>query len=405
MINTKSTWLGTFFILLMTSIIWAQPLPGGPRAPSVILMIVGIVLLFRKKFSLRDRRLQRVIIIFSLFWAPTLLSLTSSYAPDKTLDLIVLLPLFVFLSVSAFYVLDHYLDSKLLLVIICSVCFFWLFDAAVQFVFDQDIFGVQRYEGERIVGPFADHLRLGLFISILSPIVLHYLERFGWVWQSAYLLVAVTIVMLTGVRTDLLTMVLAFILFVLATKRYRLLGVFIGIAIIAGSFAATQSSISESKLKTLNKIPETYQQWNVLSSYRLDIWQAGWNMFRDNPLTGVGGRSFENAYMDHSSPDNFFHNESRPVYHAHHPLISIVAETGILGLAGIIISIMLLYRWGKNAEYGAGLANPWGQILILIAFPIQSMPVFFTLWWFPFISFVLVCYLDSLESDRWVKAS
>ncbi|MDQ7073532.1 MAG: hypothetical protein Q9N32_08925 [Gammaproteobacteria bacterium] len=207
--------------MLLTSIIWAQPLSGGARAPAVILMLVGIVLLIKKSFILADLRWRKLLLIFSLFWVPALISIIGSYDPSNSVKFIVLLPLFLLFSVAIFYILDHYLNQETLFIIITAICCFWLVDASIQFFFDSDLFGVERY-GDRIVGPFKEHLRLGLFLSLLLPVVLHTLARYGWIWQGLYLLVTVAVVMLTGVRTDLLTIIIAVGLYVLGSKQYRL---------------------------------------------------------------------------------------------------------------------------------------------------------------------------------------
>ena len=394
----KYTWPAFLSVLLLTALIWAEPLSGGARAPSVILMLMGIVLIAKKFFLLTDLRWQRMLVILALFWLPTAISLFGSYAPDKTLDLLVLLPLFLLFSASVLYIFDHYLSQNTLQIIITAICVFWLADATIQFFFDKDIFGVERYEGNRIVGPFAEHLRLGLFISILLPVVLAYLERHGWGWQVLYLLVATTIVLLTGVRTDLLTVILAVGLYIISNRKYRLLLAVLPVIVFAGILAGSNSDISESKLKSFSNVPSNYEQWNKLSSYRLDIWSTGWNMLKLNPVTGVGGRSFSSAYNDYSSEGNIFHDEASSAYHAHHPVISIAAETGGLGLLGLCAIIILLWRWGRHSTNVRGLSNPWAQILLLMIFPIQSMPILFTLWWFPVVTFILACYLHSIHT-------
>ncbi|MDQ7073531.1 MAG: O-antigen ligase family protein [Gammaproteobacteria bacterium] len=149
-------------------------------------------------------------------------------------------------------------------------------------------------------------------------------------------------------------------------------------------------------MKTFSNIPSTYTEWNQLSSYRLELWSAGWKMLVDNPVKGVGVRNFAAAYDDYSDEENIFHGQE--AYHAHHPIVSIAAETGLLGLLGLFTAIFLLYRWGKQTVMAGTLllSNPWAQILILIIFPIQSMPLLFSLWYFPFIAFALVCYLHSI---------
>lgn len=398
----KHNGLSWLCIVLFTSIIWAQPMPGGARIPSLILMLFGIILIIRNSFDLMDIRWRQLFLIFALFWVPALVSVWGSYDLGNSAKFIFLMPLFLLFGITLFFIMDNYLAQDRLFHIITAICCFWLADASIQFYYGSDIFGIQQYGG-RIVGPFKEHLRLGLFLSVLLPITLRYLARYTWICQVGYLLVTVVIVMLTGVRTDLLTVILAASLYILSSKQYRLVFAVLAAIILALTFAGTQSEISRTKINSFSHILSENTDWNRLSSYRLDIWSVGWNMFIDNPVKGVGVRNFAEAYDDYSSKDNFFHG--REVYHAHHPIVSIATETGLIGVLGLFTAIFLLYSWGKQSLVAKEslFSNPWGQILILIIFPLQSMPLLFSLWWFPFITFTLVCYLSSIYSKEEIQ--
>jgi O-antigen ligase len=387
-------------VMLLTAVIWAQPLSGGPRVPSILLMLLGGFVIAKGLFSIKDRRWQRFFIILALFWLPALISLVGSYAPEKSIELLVLLPLYLLFAAATFYLLDKYVQRDLLLIIISTISVFWLADGMLQLFLGQDLFGVPINPEGRIVGPFAHHLRLSLFVTILSPIVLQYLERHGWVWQLIYLAVAVMIAMLSGVRTDLLTILLATGLYTLGRRKFMLIAAIIPIVLLAGIIATGQSDISDKKLKSFSSMPSTYVEWNELSSYRLDIWSTAWNMFSDNPIAGVGARAFSSAYDQYKGKDDYFGDTTVSVSHAHHPIISIVAETGVLGLVGLFFAISLIYRWGRGSVHSGVIANPWLQILILMIFPIQSMPILFSLWWFPVVSFVLICYLNDINQIK-----
>jgi|GEM_PF-353469 len=396
----NAKWSLLFAATLLTGIIWAQPLSGGPRVPSIILMLLGGFLIVKGLFSVKDRRWQRFLIILTLFWLPALISLVGSYAPGKTIELLVLLPLYLLFAAATFYLLDKYVEHNVLLFIISAISLFWLADGMLQLFLGQDLFGVPITEQGRIVGPFAHHLRLSLFVTIFSPIVLQYLERHGWVWQIIYLMAVVMIAMLSGVRTDLLTILLAVGLYTLSRRKFMLIVALIPIVLLAGIFAGSQSDISDKKLKSFSSVPTTYVEWNNLSSYRLDIWSTAWNMFSVNPIMGVGARAFSSAYDQYSGEDDYFGDATVSVSHAHHPIISIIAETGLIGLAGLVFAIGLIYRWGRHSTYSRLITNPWLHILILMIFPIQSMPILFSLWWFPVVSFVLICYLNDINQIK-----
>ena len=396
---TSVNWFFYLTAMLLTSIIWAQPLSGGPRVPSILLMLLGTFVIAKGLFSVKDRRWQRFFTVLALFWLPAFISLLGSYAPEKSIQLLVLLPLYLLFAAAIFYLLDNYVKRDVLFFIISAISLFWLADGMLQHFLGQDLFGVPITPEGRVVGPFAQHLRLSLLVTILSPIVLQYLERHGWIWQLIYLAAAVTIAMLSGVRTDLLTILLALGLYTVSRRKFTLIAAVIPVVLLAGIFAVGHSDISDKKLKSFSSVPSSYAEWDKLSSHRLEIWSTAWNMFIDNPITGVGARSFSTAYEHYNKEDDFFSDASAvSVSHAHHPIISIAAETGIIGVAGLLLIIGLIYRWGRRSIKQGLIANPWLQILILMIFPIQSMPILFSLWWFPVVSLVLICYLNDINS-------
>ncbi len=397
-LNLKTMdWTIYLSTLLVTAIYWAQPFSGGPRVPSVILMILGIILFVKRLISLEDIRLRRFITVLTLFFVPAVLSLISSYDRSNSLKLIILLPLFIPFAAAVLYLIDNKINNKLLFSIVTVVSVFWVFDGLIQFVFGHDLFGVPPTDEGRIVGPFAHHLRLSLFLSISLPLVLLQLKKSGWIAQLLYLAPAILVIMLSGVRTDLLTALLAIVLYVIVNKHTKLLLGFIPFLLVGGMLASHFSGISETKLKTFSGMPDSYQKWNLLSSHRLDIWLTAKNMVLAHPITGVGARNFSNAYDDYATEGNFFNSER--VFHAHHPMISIAAETGLIGLAGLFMALWLLYKWGRESKVTNLWANPWLQILVLMFFPIQSMPLLFTLWWFPIVTIVMLFYLSDLDAD------
>ncbi len=384
--------------VLLTAIIWAQPLPGGPRIPSVLLMLGGMVALFKGWLSWRDRRWQQFALIIACLWLPALLSLPDSFAPKKTGELLILLPLYLGFAAAAFYLLDRWVSLARLKQIVTVIGLLWMADGFYQLYAGQDIFGITP-SGGRIVGPFALHLRLSLMIAITLPLALAALQRYGWLAQLGYFLAALTIAMLSGVRTDMLTILLAGGLYLITHKKGWRIIIAIPLIVLAGWFASQHSGVANYKLRSFESLPQTYAQWNQLSSYRLDIWLTAWNMFKAHPWNGVGARSFRYAYNEHKTKDNVFDEDHYQAAHAHHPLISIAAETGLPGVLGVCLAGLLLFCWGRQSGDPIWWRNPWLHMLILMVFPFQSMPILFTLWWFPVVSLALIGYLHSLSQQ------
>lgn len=69
---------------------------------------------------------------------------------------------------------------------------------------------------------------------------------------------------------------------------------------------------------------------------RMAHWQAGWNMFRDRPIFGVGPGNFNAEYSDYFVRTQFRFSQG----HAHNYYIHALAETGIVGLM-LYVSMMI----------------------------------------------------------------
>ncbi len=395
--NSLKTYLST---ALVSSIIWAQPFAGGPRVTTAILMLLGLFVLAKKLFPIADLRLKKFTILLALFWLPALFSLIGSYDHQASLKLIIALPFFIPFAAGLLYLVDNHIDKKLLLNTLLVACLFWIADGLFQLIIGHDLFGIPPRDGERIVGPFAYHLRLSLFLAITLPLILNKLESFKWPWQLGYVAFVSFIIMLSGVRTDLLTTLIALGLYIVIQKRVKLTLMILPLVFIGGILASHYSGIAESKLKTFSGVPHGYSQWNLASSYRLDVWLTAWNMYSAHPIIGVGTQAFTAAYDEYKTPDNFFNQKTNPISHAHHPMISIAAETGSIGLLGLLTFICLIYQWGAKNLNKNMWKIPWLQILILIFFPIQSMPILFSFWWFPVVAMTILYYLAEIEAKK-----
>jgi O-antigen ligase/Tfp pilus assembly protein PilF len=76
----------------------------------------------------------------------------------------------------------------------------------------------------------------------------------------------------------------------------------------------------------------------ILSS-RTDFWNAAWEGVKSSPVFGTGPGTYSTGYIAYKSipPD-------RPYIHAHNMLINFAAESGVVGLVGIITFAVFLLR-------------------------------------------------------------
>lgn len=135
---------------------------------------------------------------------------------------------------------------------------------------------------------------------------------------------------------------------------------------------------------------------------RLSIWQAGVEIVRRFPLTGVGPFDFARIYRLVRLPDG-----DATAFHAHSFLLTIFAETGILGLSAVLFAwwrfVVELVRRVRAATpehaaialaVAAGLAGTWVQGLI------DTVSVVIFGLWLPSMALALVTATDGLGEER-----
>ena len=72
---------------------------------------------------------------------------------------------------------------------------------------------------------------------------------------------------------------------------------------------------------------------------RMAHWQAGWEMFVDHPLLGVGPGNYPAAYEDY-----YIAPWREPLGHAHNYYLNMAAEAGLLGLFALLLVLFLAFR-------------------------------------------------------------
>ncbi|MFQ5778488.1 MAG: O-antigen ligase family protein, partial [Terriglobia bacterium] len=93
-------------------------------------------------------------------------------------------------------------------------------------------------------------------------------------------------------------------------------------------------------------------------------WRAGWEMFKDHPLTGVGSMQFPNA-----NGAKYWPNQRNPVWlNAHSLYFQVLGELGLLGTLIFLLFVVNLLRTNKRLGHilsGDGSTARWLQ-----AFPL-----------------------------------
>lgn len=393
-----------FGALLAFLIVFWSPLPGGPRAPSVLLALLGLWTLARRRLALFAPGVQRRFgLIFLLLWLPVLISLPGSLHPRRTIDIALVLPLYYLAGLALIEALRSDCARRWLAAGIALTLLVWIADGFAQYVFGRDLLGIPLTDDGRVVGLFATNLRLATFAAMLLPIALWLvLERHAVLAAGAFALSAATVA-LAGARMNIVMLAVA-----AGTALFRLPRRWAVAMLAAGALAivaagALSPAMQERAARVVALTRSlNFETLNHALSGRLFIWETAGRMTLDRPLTGVGAGAFNAAYDRYSTrPDDVFasrHPQWEKPYHAHQMYVSIAAESGFTGLAAVILAFVLVVRWyfGANPARRAQ-AWPWLAGLLVAVFPLNSQPVLYTHWWFPLLLLLLCAGLAALE--------
>nr|WP_242036326.1 O-antigen ligase family protein [Cyanobium sp. FACHB-13342] len=270
-----------------------------------------------------------------------------------------------------------------------------------------------------INGPFSTNGIFGIILAVLTPLVLWEPLRQRQRWAIALTGGLVVTVILSGQRNNLLLLVLGLIaLSTLWNKRTRLIGAATLIAAVLAIYPlaptlqqrvgwmSTSATDMASSLQRLQDNPadtdaskQLFDSLNRFSSNRGFLIDAGLKMIHDRPLTGVGINAFRPAYPLYAQLAP--HQQRSKPQHAHNIYLEVTAETGLLGLAGLLLAIGLGWRWFLLATpERQALASPYGATLFVILFPLTTHTVLFAAFYFSLLLMVLGGYLSALFSPE-----
>jgi O-antigen ligase len=380
-----------------------QPFFSGPRLPSLLLCCIGLWLLARRQVDFSRGGEQRLGLAFVLLLVPVLISLPGSF--DLKGSLLVVLGLSIFFCVGLALLAGlrrpqdlAWLNRWLLVVVLA-----WVLDGFVQLALGVDLLGHPILADGRILGPFQDNLRLGLFVTLLMPLVLWDLTRRRPLLSLLLILAIGVIAALSGARTNLYFLLLGLALLLpLFSWRYRLsLALGLVLVLLAGFALSPVMNERMDRFTAMAQGSEQglFQRLDHVLSGRMSIWNTGLRMARQRPLTGVGAGAFEEAYP-HFAPEDDLFLKHRP-YHAHNMYVSVLAESGLPGLLALLLLAGLILRWMLQAPPVArARAAPYAASLAVIAFPVSSQPVLFSMWWFPLPLLLLTGLLAALQQGK-----
>lgn len=377
----------------------------SPAVPAFLLAVLGAWLLWRERLRVfATPAMRRWVIIFLLLFVPVLASVPLSHDLRMSASTAAGLALYFFCGVALIRALRGDTERAWLAKWITVVLLFWVVDSGIQYFLGHDLFGIAVAKQGRILGPFAHNLNQSVLLLLLMPVMLWWLMMRSSAGTLAAFLAAGVVAMLGGARTILLWLgiVATALLIRLPGRRWKW-GTLAAILAVIGMTLAISPALQErfGRFTRLGTVTASFENLDLLLSKRLTLWDTGLNMIRERPLTGVGVGAFRAAYDNYSTiPDDVFHTSQarHKPYHAHQLYIGMAAETGLPGLAALVLIFALCIKWYLAAPSPRrDQAWPYAVGMFVYAFPFNSQPVLFSQRVFPVLLLLLGGMLAALD--------
>ncbi|HEX5032671.1 MAG TPA: O-antigen ligase family protein [Candidatus Eisenbacteria bacterium] len=100
----------------------------------------------------------------------------------------------------------------------------------------------------------------------------------------------------------------------------------------------------------------------VWNRERIILWDAGWRMFRDHPVTGVGLEDLKPWVARYRSPEA----HEPPHGHMHNVYLQVLVTMGVIGFAAFVYLVTALWRTAARrlrVDARSGDADPFGMAL------------------------------------------
>lgn len=340
----------------------------------------------------------QVRIFFMLFlclWVPLLISLPDAVNISHSSKTVFAYLRFLFMGIYLLQERNALFQSSKLTTSIFFVALFWVTDALIQYTAGVDLFGYP-YEPGHITGMFYPRNTIAHILAALSPLYFEqiriYSKKFDWSWILILPLLAV--ILLSGRRAAwvmLAISIFGYCIYLNKINRAKK-GLIKKFAIITGACAvtlvlvvSTNKPLQDRIITTVGLFSLDYELIDIATARRLPIWETALAVFQENRFNGIGPRGFRHVYQQYSDKSNYWHETG--VTHPHQMILEILAETGLVGLAGLLVFICLFSHYFINRHQFL-ILFPWCLCVFIVMFPLNTNMAFYgsfwssVTWWF-----------------------
>ncbi|MGH8494475.1 MAG: O-antigen ligase family protein [Moraxellaceae bacterium] len=385
-----ATWLWsvlifTYFFLL-----------GFPRLFTIsaaILFVLGIV---RLVAALREYGIsgmpaayRNFVGLFLCLWLPLLLSLTDArYMHEAAADTLKILAYF-FVGFSCVWLARERNVAQPVVIFLTGLALFWALDVIFQRTVGFDVFGVDyvAHSEDRAGAYFKNAAKFGTYLACMSVIAMYYLAPRIRVATLALVVAIFAIGLVVSMTRTAWFIFIIFaapvvLIYIVKPVRHAWLGLviflLIGAAAVYGlyEYDAVFHRRMQRSLAFMDGM--TYDNWNTVLTYRLDLWSVSLKMISEHWLNGLGLNAFTVDFNSYTSSP--YWSGVQPS-HEHQYLLQVMNAAGLFGLLGILGVHVLLFRvWRRSAVRGAA-AFPLMMYLFAMWFPLGSHFSFYSSEW------------------------
>ena len=367
----------------------------GPALPDLIITFSAIFFLYSFIVLKKDYNFikDNYFLVSILFWFSIIF--ISFFAFDKIKSFqnsIIFIRLLIIPTIGyfLFFNSEEKIKKTIFIIFACVIfvvidTLFQYFNYSSEFGFKNDLLGFKSNWYGRLTGPFGNELVPGAYVSkfgLLGYLFFFFIKKIKYqnIFEVLYLSLIGFVCFASGERMALATFYLAlFFLFLFLKNKRLVLFSSISFSIILIIISITlhpfyndyevinsthhhqgltiekHFDCSENKLKKCKKIinlqPSFFQVLNNFnySAYG-EIYKVGWNMFKDNPLTGVGIGNYQINCINVSKYKKLMVNYDC-ASHPHNTYIQWLAEGGIITFFSFILLLICIVRfliYGKN---------------------------------------------------------
>ncbi len=376
--------------------------------PVLLMAALGLWLMAGGGWRLHELPAIRLFgLVFLAMWLPQLLALPGAVEAAHS-SRVVVTHLRFFLGGIFLILAIHSVGShRQLLRLSAWLIAFWLLDAMVQMVFGNDLFGFGPAHGRPNALFGESNLKFSFCLALLSPLLWEHARR-HWpiLAQALVFLSTISAVLIAGNRSAWVMLGVVLIAYGTLYLRHHgrkairpLVAALVGLSLCVGVAYRYAPTFSTRVDRTVSFLSGERDPARDSIAHRMLIWNTAKNMFAANPLTGVGPRGFRYAYSKYAEADDPYLQLKPPILptNTHNLLTELAAETGLLGLAGLLMALGLLLRSGwRAASTTQRWMLPYGIALLAAFFPLNSHFAIYSAFWSQLVWWLIALYCAAL---------